>query len=654
MPKKKRKPPPALCGSKFARVLVVVPSSSAVPLAPLPNSLVVSSEMLSLSPGGSSLSGSDGYSQVAPSLPCTGPEIAATPPIPSLVGLDFPIVVVPVLESSSAGPSSIGVSDSVVGSSGISKIPSTLVASPAFDRPVLEISSTGLSLNATSTVASASGSVSSAISQSAEASQTDLVDVTTVLENSSIDPLSKVIPSIEASSDSKPQSAPLTSGVVVVAVPCVGSSSQSPTLDEKAVKPDLPWAAKFKASLHNLKQMNPPTFLEDGTPVVVAPPSVLLKSAALWKGHVVAQFHGLCPSANRIFSDLNPIWGNFGDITVRIVSETVALIFIPAMNTRQWVVDVGFWQAGNCSCTVYAWSPDGLRDIEELKTAPTWAILKNVPPQLYSLEGISVIASGIGVPLHTEKSRLDSINIGSTKVKVVIKLDSSLPSSVVVRDVQGNSARIEVEYPLPPPKCLNCGKYGNLLSRCLIPLSKKLPFKKDSPSGTKEVAHSTIALPSAVGAAPTNGTGLPAEPEVPWSKPKRSRSRSKKRSLSSPPKIVALPVLQSPGSPSVQKLHNGRNWVAKPCAVSGDQSPPPSKCTAVESDSLQAVLLSKKSVRDSIKDPDPNFPLPLGWNIMSIKTKKKELKKWHNRIRSTVSGPQGNVCNLPSDVPSIS
>ena len=231
-----------------------------------------------------------------------------------------------------------------------------------------------------STVASASGSDSSAISQSAEASQTDLVDVITVLENSSNDPLSKALPSIEASSDSKPQSALLTSGVPAVAVPCVGCSSQSPTLDEKAVKPDLPWAAKFKASLHNLKQMNPPTFLEDGTPVVVAPPSVLLKSAALWKGHVVAQFHGLCPSANRIFSDLNPIWGNFGDITVRIVSETVALIFIPAINTRQWVVDVGFWQAGNCSCTVYAWSPDGLRDIEELKTAPTWAVLKNVPP----------------------------------------------------------------------------------------------------------------------------------------------------------------------------------------------------------------------------------------------------------------------------------
>jgi len=277
----------------------------------------------------------------------------------------------------------------------------------------------------------------------------------------------------------------LGSAIPQSSTPISGSSSQAPSSDSKI---DLPWVAKFKASLHNLKQMSQPTYLEDGTPVVIAPSSVLLKSAALWKGHVVAQFHGSCPPATRIFSDLNPIWGNYGDITVRIVSETVALIFIPALNTRQWVVDVGFWQAGNCSCTVYPWSSEGLLNIDELKTAPTWAVLKNVPPQLYSLEGISVIASAIGVPLHTEKSRLDPINIGSTKVKVVIKLDLPLPSSVVVKDVQGNSARVDVEYPRPPPKCLNCGKYGHLLSRCLIPLQKKLPFKKDSPSGAKEVA----------------------------------------------------------------------------------------------------------------------------------------------------------------------
>jgi len=262
----------------------------------------------------------------------------------------------------------------------------------------------------------------------------------------------------------------------------------------KSQSSDRPWAAKFKDSLRNLKQMDLPSFLEDGTPVVVAPPSILLKTADMWKGHLVAQFHGLCPPSMKIFTDLNPIWGKFGNITVRIISETAALIFIPSQATRNWVVDIGFWHAGNCSCTVYPWSPDGPLELEELQFAPTWAVLKNVPPHLYFLEGISVIASGIGEPLHTEKSWLDPVNIGTTKVKVIIKLDSVLPTTVVVRDIQGNSARVNVEYPRPPPKCLNCERYGHLLSRCPKPLMKKLPFKTVKAAGSREVSHPSLVL----------------------------------------------------------------------------------------------------------------------------------------------------------------
>lgn len=259
---------------------------------------------------------------------------------------------------------------------------------------------------------------------------------------------------------------------------------------------DRPWATKFKDSLRNLKQMDPPSFLEDGTPVVVALPSILLKIAAMWKGHLVAQFHGLCPSSTTIFTDLHPIWGKFGNITVRMISETAALIFIPSTATRKWVVDIGFWQAGNCSCTVYPWSPNGPLELEELQFAPTWAVLKKVPPQFYSLEEISVIASGIGEPLHTKKSWLDPINIGVPKVKVIIKLDSTLPTTVVVRDIQGNTARVSVEYPRPPPKCLNCGRYGHLLSRCPTSLLKKSPFKAGKPASSREVSHPSIVLPT--------------------------------------------------------------------------------------------------------------------------------------------------------------
>lgn len=94
------------------------------------------------------------------------------------------------------------------------------------------------------------------------------------------------------------------------------------------------YAARFKSSLRNLHKVSDPTFLDDGTLVVQAPESVLLETSELWKDHVVAHFHGRRPSVTKILADLNPFWGKFGKITVRTVSETCVLIFIPSVQTR--------------------------------------------------------------------------------------------------------------------------------------------------------------------------------------------------------------------------------------------------------------------------------------------------------------------------------
>ncbi|KAF2536480.1 hypothetical protein F2Q68_00020045 [Brassica cretica] len=100
------------------------------------------------------------------------------------------------------------------------------------------------------------------------------------------------------------------------------------------------YAHRFKSSLKNLRKISNPTFLEDGTPVVQAPDSVLLKTAEFWKDHIVAHFHGTCPPPGKIFADLNPVWGKFGDITVRMVSETSCLIYVATVQSREWVLQV--------------------------------------------------------------------------------------------------------------------------------------------------------------------------------------------------------------------------------------------------------------------------------------------------------------------------
>ncbi|XP_018488016.2 uncharacterized protein LOC108858615 [Raphanus sativus] len=275
---------------------------------------------------------------------------------------------------------------------------------------------------------------------------------------------------------------------------------QSPPIPAAIPAAKVPsYAERFKSSLRNLRKISNPSFLEDGTPVVQAPESVLLQTSELWKDHVVAHFHGRRPSATKILADLNPVWGKFGNIT----------------------------------------TADGNLAAQELLFAPTWAVLKNVPPQLYSLDGISVVASGIGEPLHTEKSRLDPYHFGDTKVKVEIDLSKTPPEVVEVRDTQGNSVRVVVEYPSLPPKCINCGKYGHLMNRCHKPLMKRpQPQKKEKVISVVKSGEEMSLVEKSQG----DSSGATENEKVKQRKARsrsrrrsRSRARNRVRALSSPP-----------------------------------------------------------------------------------------------------------------------
>lgn len=227
-------------------------------------------------------------------------------------------------------------------------------------------------------------------------------------------------------------------------------------------------------SLRNLRKSCSPSFLDDGTPTVSAPHSVLFQSNDVLKHHLLAHFHGSPPSPAKIFTDVNPIWGTHGPIAVRRYSDQTCLIYIPSEATRKWVLEVAFWEAGNCAFTVTKWSSSASLSPMKLDYAPIWMVLKNVPGPLYSLEGLSDVASGLREPLYTKRSKLTPNRFGIAKIKVIVKLNQKFPSAVRVRDKLGKSVTVQAEYPHIPKKCHGCNDFGHLPLRCpksIVPMS---------------------------------------------------------------------------------------------------------------------------------------------------------------------------------------
>ncbi|KAF8048205.1 hypothetical protein N665_2609s0002 [Sinapis alba] len=233
--------------------------------------------------------------------------------------------------------------------------------------------------------------------------------------------------------------------------------------------PSSSWVSKVKSSFLPLVKIASPTVSSDGIPSIQAPESISLTSSPFWKDHVVAYFHGLPPSAAKIFADLNPIWGKNGKISVKQHSKRSCLIYIPCPVTRQWVLDVGFWHSGNCSFTVALWYPSIDLSSMKLVYAPVWVLFKKVPLELWSSLGFSTMASAVGFPVHSEFPDIRPYSNGVVKLRVVVELAKPRPSSICIVDKMGNSVLLPIVFQKLPPKCVCCGEFGHLRFRCPSP-----------------------------------------------------------------------------------------------------------------------------------------------------------------------------------------
>ncbi|CAA7057602.1 unnamed protein product [Microthlaspi erraticum] len=245
---------------------------------------------------------------------------------------------------------------------------------------------------------------------------------------------------------------------------------QKPVAMEDAIR--FPWAAKMSPSSRNLYRATEPEFLEDGTPKVTIPQHVLVQGLENQKEYVLGQFYRCSPPpGGLIFAVFNKLWGRTCKVTIRKLGECNYLFHIPDESTRTWVLQRGLWHVDDCLMFVAPWTPEPSLAIPEIKTIPVWVTLKKIPNILYSIPGISHIASGLGAPMATHKPRLDPILMGEAKILVEVELSKAFPPRIAAEDKRGFICMVDVEYAWLPSKCSRCGQLGHKVKRCLQTVS---------------------------------------------------------------------------------------------------------------------------------------------------------------------------------------
>ncbi|KAK4381638.1 hypothetical protein Sango_2948000 [Sesamum angolense] len=103
---------------------------------------------------------------------------------------------------------------------------------------------------------------------------------------------------------------------------------------------------------------------------------------------------------------------------------------------------------------------------------PVWIKLRHLPVELWTTDGLSTVASGIGKPLYLDAITRACTRLDFARVCVMLDISSKLPRYVIIMiplENGGESAcKVDVEYEWLPPKCTSCHSLGHVTSACFL------------------------------------------------------------------------------------------------------------------------------------------------------------------------------------------
>ena len=137
-------------------------------------------------------------------------------------------------------------------------------------------------------------------------------------------------------------------------------------------------------------------------------------------------------------------------------------------SSRNRVITQVLWQIEGRTMFVAKWEPGVIPEKPELKSAPIWLELRNVPFQFFNEDGLERIAGLVGHPKFLHPSTANKTNLEVAKVFTIIDPRKPLPEAVNVQFDSGEISRVLVSSPWMPPICNHCKEIGHLSNRCKL------------------------------------------------------------------------------------------------------------------------------------------------------------------------------------------
>ncbi|CAL9225079.1 unnamed protein product, partial [Arabidopsis halleri] len=245
-------------------------------------------------------------------------------------------------------------------------------------------------------------------------------------------------------------------------VPASPVSSFAPSSSPDVTDSGFNWAKNLTSSNKIPVSSAHVSISSEGRPRVKVPNSVFERGAKLHEDFIVGIFYGKAPSYGKIWGVLNFLWGKDKRVTVHNLTKNAFLFYIPSPSLRNRVLQQELWRVGDSPFFVTAWKSEFSYNPPSLEKAPVWASIKDIPFDLITPEGLSIICRPLGRAV--DHKPLTSIN--SAEVKVIVDLTKPLPNVLELEREDGQVLLLKVNYPWLPPLCSLCNEIGHKAALC--------------------------------------------------------------------------------------------------------------------------------------------------------------------------------------------
>ncbi|KAL2237588.1 UNVERIFIED_CONTAM: hypothetical protein Sindi_0950500 [Sesamum indicum] len=212
--------------------------------------------------------------------------------------------------------------------------------------------------------------------------------------------------------------------------------------------------------------------------VIVRPTLDIIRNGSKrWMATAVGYFLGKRPYFHHLKEFAKSIWPDLKEVTG--TNNGFFFFQFKSVVAMEDVIEGGLWLYQGQPIILQKWKPGMvLRKLQHTEV-PVRIKIRHLPVKLWTEEGLSTVASGVGKPLYPDAITRACTRQDFARVCAMLDMTSNLPKHIIIMtpDEEGGESpcKVDVEYEWIPPKCKSCMTLGHSAKECV--LNKPKPVK---------------------------------------------------------------------------------------------------------------------------------------------------------------------------------